>query len=86
MGSICQSLRLSGVVRENALELQDMDSGTPCRQCLYRLNKIWSGNFFEFGLRSRIDLYPKKENRHRRFPHALTSAPYIFHVTSVAVQ
>jgi len=60
--------RVSGVIGENTLELQDMDSGVRRSECLHRLEKIWSGHLLEFNLGRWIDLYSKDKNWHRLFP------------------
>lgn len=65
-GESCR-LRVSGRTRTNALETQDVDARAPCRQGLYRFDKIWSSNFYEFhpSIWSRFDT--EKIHRHRVF-------------------
>lgn len=60
-------LRVSGRTRTNALKAQDVDARAPCRQGLYRFDKIWSSNFYEFhpSIWSRFDT--EKIHWHRVF-------------------
>lgn len=60
-------LRVSGRTCTNALEAQDVDTRAPCRQGLYRFDKICSSNFYEFhpSIWSRFDI--EKIHWHRVF-------------------